>query len=133
MRLQGLTSIAVFLTQVAGIDERFREVLRLNVVADVASAVGVAEGGAYGARVTKVVSLHKLVKLCRVGGHIVQPYQEGSNEKPWLPFFQTFQFQPSLIPFVEWLLGSAKTTGGKRHERFLPLFPSAPPERTPPS
>ena len=67
MRLQGLTSIALFLTQFAGVDERFREVLRLNVVADVALAVGVAEGGAYGARVTKVVSLHKLVKVTGAG------------------------------------------------------------------
>ena len=67
MRLQGLTSIAVFLTQFAGVDECVREVLRLNVVADVASAVGVAEGGAYGARVTKVVSLHKLVKVTGAG------------------------------------------------------------------
>ena len=73
MRLQGLTSIAVFLTQVAGVDERFREVLRLNVIADVTLAVGVAEGGAYGARVTKVVSLHKLVKVTGAGqgGHMV--------------------------------------------------------------
>ena len=67
MRLQGLTSIALFLTQFAGVDERVREVLRLNVVADVASAVGVAEGGAYGARVTKVASLHKLVKVTGAG------------------------------------------------------------------
>ena len=73
MRLQGLTSIALFLTQFAGVDERVREVLRLNVVADVASAVGVAEGGAYGARVTKVASLHKLVKVTGAGqgGHMV--------------------------------------------------------------
>ena len=67
MRLQGLASIAVFLTQFAGVDERFREVLRLNVVADVASTVGVAEGGAYGAQVTKVASLHKLVKVTGAG------------------------------------------------------------------
>ena len=85
MLLKSLTGFALLLTQFAGVDERFREVLRLNVVADVALAVGVAEGGAYGARVTKVVSLHKLVKLCRVGRHIVQPYQEGSNEKPSFP------------------------------------------------
>ena len=57
----------MFLTQVAGIDERFREVLRLNVVADVALAVGVAEGGAYGARVTKAGSFHKLVKVTGAG------------------------------------------------------------------
>ena len=82
MLLKSLTGFAFFLTQVTGVDKRVREVLRLDVVADVALAVGVAEGGAYGARVTKVVSLHKLVKLCRVVGHIVQPYQEGSNEKP---------------------------------------------------
>ena len=73
MRLQGLTSIALFLTQFAGVDERFREVLRLNVVSDVASAVGVAEGGAYGARVSDVASLHKLVKVTGAGqgAHIV--------------------------------------------------------------
>ena len=98
MLLKSLTGFALFLTQVAGVDERVREVLRLDVVADVAST-NMAEGGAYVAQVTMVASLHKLVKLCRVGGHIVQPYQEGSNEKPYLPFFQTFQFQPSLIPF----------------------------------
>ena len=57
----------MFLTQFAGVDECVREVLRLNVVADVAPAVGVAEGGAYGARVTKVVSLHKLVKVTGAG------------------------------------------------------------------
>ena len=67
MRLQGLACIAVFLTQVTGVDKRVREVLRLNVVADVASAVGVAEGGAYGARVTKLASLHKLVKVTGAG------------------------------------------------------------------
>ena len=67
MRLQGLTGTTLFLTQFAGIDERVREVLRLNVVADVALAVGVAEGGAYGARVTKVASLHKLVKVTGAG------------------------------------------------------------------
>ena len=81
MLLKSLTGFAFFLTQVAGVDKRVREVLRLDVIADVAPT-GVAEGGAYVARVTKVASLHKLVKLCRVGRHIVQPYQEGSNEKP---------------------------------------------------
>ena len=72
MRLQGLTSIALFLTQVAGVDERVRKVLRLNVVADVAST-NMAEGGAYGARVTMVASLHKLVKVTGAGqgGHMV--------------------------------------------------------------
>ena len=84
MLLKSLTGFAFFLTQVAGVDKRVREVLRLDVVTDVAPT-SVAEGGAYVARVTKVVSLHKLVKLCRVGGHIVQPYQEGSNEKPSFP------------------------------------------------
>ena len=112
MLLKSLTGFAFFVTQVAGVDKRVREMLRLDVVADVAPT-SVAEGGAYGARVTKVASLHKLVKLCRVGGHIVQPYQEGSNERPYLPFFQTFQLQLSLIPFVEWLLGSAKTTSNE--------------------
>ena len=84
MLLKSLTGFAFFLTQVAGVDKRVREVLRLDVVTDVAPT-SVAEGGAYVARVTKLASLHKLVKLCRVGGHIVQPYQEGSNEKPSFP------------------------------------------------
>ena len=112
MLLKSLTGFAFFVTQVAGVDKRVREMLRLDVVADVAPT-SVAEGGAYVARVTKVVSLHKLVNLCTVGGHIVQPYQKGSNERPYLPFFQTFQLQLSLIPFVEWLLGSAKTTSNE--------------------
>ena len=81
MLLKSLTGFAFFLTQVTGVDKRVREVLRLHVIADVAPT-SVAEGGAYVARVTKLASLHKLVKLCRVVGHIVQPYQEGSNEKP---------------------------------------------------
>ena len=84
MLLKSLTGFAFFLTQVTGVDECVREVLRLDVIANVAPT-SVAEGGAYGARVTKVASFHKLVKLCRVGGHIVQPYQEGSNEKPSFP------------------------------------------------
>ena len=81
MLLKSLTGFALFLTQVAGVDKRVREVLRLDVVPDIAPT-SVAEGGAYVARVTKLASLHKLVKVCRVGRHIVQPYQEGSNEKP---------------------------------------------------
>ena len=84
MLLKSLTGFAFFLTQVAGVDKRVREVLRLDVIADVAPT-SVAEGGAYVARVTKVASFHKLVKLCRVGGYIVHPYQEGSNEKPSFP------------------------------------------------
>ena len=48
MLLKSLTGFALFLTQVAGVDERVREVLRLDVVADVAST-NMAEGGAYAA------------------------------------------------------------------------------------
>jgi len=73
MRLQCLTSVALFLTQFAGVDERVGEVLGLDVVADVAPAVGMAEAGAYGARVSMVASLHKLVKVTGAGqgGHMV--------------------------------------------------------------
>ena len=72
MRLQGLTCIALFLTQFTGVDECVREVLRLDVVADVAST-NMAEGGAYVAQVTMVASLHKLVKVTGAGqgGHMV--------------------------------------------------------------
>ena len=72
MLLKSLTSVALFLTQVAGVDERVREVLRLDVVADVAST-NMAEGGAYVAQVTMVASLHKLVKVTGAGqgGHMV--------------------------------------------------------------
>ena len=72
MLLKSLTGFAFFVTQVTGVDKSVREVLRLNVVADVAPT-SVAEGGAYGARVTKVASLHKLVKVTGAGqgGHMV--------------------------------------------------------------
>ena len=72
MLLKSLTGFALFLTQVAGVDERVREVLRLDVVADVAST-SMAEGGAYVAQVTMVASLHKLVKVTGAGqgGHMV--------------------------------------------------------------
>ena len=72
MCLQCLTSVALFLTQFAGVDERVREVLRLDVVANVAST-NMGEGGAYVARVTMVASLHKLVKISGAGqgGHMV--------------------------------------------------------------
>ena len=72
MLLKSLTGFALFLTQVAGVDKRVREVLRLNMVADVAST-NMAEGGAYGAQVTMVASLHKLVKVTGAGqgGHMV--------------------------------------------------------------
>ena len=72
MLLKSLTSVALFLTQVAGVDECVREVLRLDVVSDVAPP-RVAEAGAYGARVTMVVSFHKLVKVTGAGqgGHMV--------------------------------------------------------------
>ena len=72
MLLKSLTGFALFLTQVAGVDERVREVLRLDVVADVAST-NMAGGGAYVAQVTMVASLHKLVKVTGAGqgGHMV--------------------------------------------------------------
>ena len=72
MLLKSLTGFAFFVTQVTGVDKSVREVLRLNVVADVAPT-SVAEGGAYVARVTMVASLHKLVKVTGAGqgGHMV--------------------------------------------------------------
>ena len=72
MLLKSLTGFAFFVTQVTVVDKRVREVLRLDVVADVAST-SMAEGGAYVARVTMVASLHKLVKVTGAGqgGHMV--------------------------------------------------------------
>ena len=72
MLLKSLTGFAFFVTQVTGVDKSVREVLRLDVVTDVAPT-SVAEGGAYVARVTMVASLHKLVKVTGAGqgGHMV--------------------------------------------------------------
>ena len=103
MLLQRLARVALFLTSVAVVNKGVWEMLRLDVVANIAPA-GVAEGAADVARVTKVPSFNELVKLGRAGRNIVEPYQESSNQyelaqSPLDTIFLTLQANCISIPF----------------------------------